>query len=147
MSLFLSEGLYKRQTPLIAASTAEQLYACPTEIPVQGWVENGVQCRVEVSQPKNDRVSQFVRMVLSPHSHVCEVRKIGEPANDKSTKHYSQGHCGFVFPRSGNCIGGQSKGWSGCPYTTHLNVRHEERVRKVTETFFVCLFVFSGWMQ
>lgn len=91
----------ERQPSLGQPSAAEQLCVGPTEIPVEGWIQDGVESRVKVAQPQHHRVECIRGVCLFLYAHAGEEGEVREPANDKGTQHCCQGDGGFVLSCNG----------------------------------------------
>lgn len=80
---------------------AKQVSVGPAEVPVEGGIQDGVQGRVKVAQPQDDRVKRVRGVRLLLHANAGEVGEVREPADDKGPQHSGQSHGGFVLARYG----------------------------------------------
>lgn len=79
------------------SSAAKQLSIGPAEIPVEGWIQDGVKSRVKIAQPQDHRVKCIRGVCLFLYAHAGEEGEVGEPADDKGPQYSCQGHCSFVL--------------------------------------------------
>lgn len=77
----------KLQFSVRQSSAAKQLCVGPAEIPVEGWIQDGVKSRVKVAQPQDHRVEHVGGVCLFLHAHAGEEGEIREPADDKGPQH------------------------------------------------------------
>lgn len=78
---------------------AQQMSIGTSEVSVQGRVQNGVQGRVEVTQPEHYGVYEFGWLGLAPQAHAGEVDNVRQPADNEDSEHDGKSHGGFVFPQ------------------------------------------------
>lgn len=83
----------------------KQLSVGPTEIPVEGWVQDGVKSRVKIAQPQDHRVKCVGGVCLLLYAHAGEEGEVREPADDKGSQHSCQGQCSFVLSGYGSSRG------------------------------------------
>lgn len=78
---------------------AQQVSVGSPEVSVQGRVQDGVQSRVEVTQPEHYRMCESVWLSLMFQTHACEEDDIWKPTDDEDSKYSGKCHGGFVFPK------------------------------------------------
>lgn len=110
--------------------TVKQLPIGSAEIPVEGWVQDGVQSWVKIAQPQDHGVKCVRRVCLFLNSHTGEESEVGEPADDKGPQHGCKRHGGFVLFGNGRSWCHACKWWRGGTNTPHLKRFENQRMQK-----------------
>lgn len=74
----------KLQFSVSESSAAKQLCIGPLEIPVEGWIKDGVKGGVKIAQPQHHRVECIGWVSFCFDAHPGEEGEVGEPTDDKS---------------------------------------------------------------
>lgn len=117
---FVHSCTSKLQFSARRSSAAKQLSVGPAEIPVEGWIQDGVKGWVKIAQPQDHRVKCIGGVCLFLYAHACEEGEVREPADDKGPQNSCQGHCSFVLSGYGSSWCCACKWWSGSTNTPYL---------------------------